>query len=644
MTPRPSAPTRRHLQKGAELIHDGRTYLVLQLVDLDVVHAQDVETGEKTTLHLKAVSAANSVVPAESQQDAANADASAPYQNDPLSVTEFEWSMAKRWQEVLAPMLNQARPDKAYYAKAAQTLGVSTATIYRRLKEYKKSLQTTSFLDMPRPGGQGKSRIPEDVEKIITQCIETHYLSDQKWSPAAITKEVRRLCHLANLPGPAENTIRLRIGWVDIKRQVKERHGAMAAREFDPMKGSIPDADWPLAIVQVDHTLLPVIIVDDEHRLPIKRAWITLAIDCFSRVCLGMHVSLDAPSAMSAGLCISHAMLKKDRWLRQLKLEDAEWPFYGVMQVLHMDNAREFRGDTLKMACNEYAIDTHFRPVKRPNYGAHIERLMGTVTQRLKTVKGSTFSNVNEKGEYDSEANAEMTLDELERWLVLMFAAYHRDDHKGIGMSPIRKWKQGILGTDKIRGIGLPLVPTDEEKLRIDFMPVHLHGIYDYGVVLDGVHYFHDVLRPWMNQKDPKHPKTGRKFPFRRDPRDASQLYFFEPKLKRYYAIPYRDSSLPRVSVWELRAGRKAARQNGVDLANEREVFKFITRQREVEAESSAKTKAARIARQKLQQHDKAKAQQKDLLPKSSPITPTSTQAAIKGYDPSTVRPIDDDY
>jgi hypothetical protein len=106
----------------------------------------------------------------------------------------------------------------------------------------------------------------------------------------------------ANLPLPAINTIRTRLGRTNGRERMKKREGDAKAHDlYDPIKGTIPDAEWPLALVQMDHTLLPV-IVDDVHRKSIRRAWITLAIDCNTRVCLGMHLSLDAPSAMSAGM------------------------------------------------------------------------------------------------------------------------------------------------------------------------------------------------------------------------------------------------------------------------------------------------------------------------------------------------------
>lgn len=315
-------------------------------------------------------------------------------------------------------------------------------------------------------------------------------------APAETVSEIRRRCSNAGLRLPATNTIRTRLERTKGRKRTLLRHGEAAAYAMhDPSLGSIPDADWPLSLVQIDHTLLPVIIVDDVHRKPINRAWITLAIDVNSRVCLGMYLTLDAPSAMSAGMCISHAILPKEAWLRRLNVTSVEWPVWGVMGVLHMDNAREFRGDMLKVACRQYDIDMHLRPVKKPRYGAHIERLMGTVTQGLKSIKGATFSGPQEKGEYDAEGNACMTFSEIERWLILFFAKYHIETHNGIGMSPLRKWREGLLGTKNKPGRGLPARRLDEEELRINFTPWIERTIQDYGVLIDDVHYYHDVLR-----------------------------------------------------------------------------------------------------------------------------------------------------
>ena len=71
-------------------------------------------------------------------------------------------------------------------------------------------------------------------------------------------------------------------------------------------------------------------------------------------------------------------------------------------------------------------------------------------------------------------------------------------------------------------------------------MPLKQRAVTVNGIVVDNISYFRDVLRPWINTKE----KDGhrRRFVVRRDPRDISVVHFFDPELKQYFAIPYRDT------------------------------------------------------------------------------------------------------
>jgi putative transposase len=145
-------------------------------------------------------------------------------------------------------------------------------------------------------------------------------------------------------------------------------------------------------VVQIDHTPVDIILVDDIHRRPVGRPWITLAIDVFSRVVAGLYVSFDPPGAMAVGLCLAHAILPKETWLAQHEVTTA-WPVWGVMNVVHADNAKEFHSRMLTKACENYDIDLQWRPMAKPHYGGHIERLLGTFNQDIHTLPGTTFSN-----------------------------------------------------------------------------------------------------------------------------------------------------------------------------------------------------------------------------------------------------------
>ena len=46
-------------------------------------------------------------------------------------------------------------------------------------------------------------------------------------------------------------------------------------------------------LLQMDHTLVDVVVVDEVDREPIGRPWLTLALDVATRAVPGFHLSLD---------------------------------------------------------------------------------------------------------------------------------------------------------------------------------------------------------------------------------------------------------------------------------------------------------------------------------------------------------------
>lgn len=69
----------------------------------------------------------------------------------------------------------------------------------------------------------------------------------------------------------------------------------------------------------------------------------------------------------------------------------APWGDQGLMDRLHLDNAREHHSKALKRGCRTYSIALEYRPRKRPHYGAHIERLIGTMMGAVHLLPGTTF-------------------------------------------------------------------------------------------------------------------------------------------------------------------------------------------------------------------------------------------------------------
>ena len=56
-------------------------------------------------------------------------------------------------------------------------------------------------------------------------------------------------------------------------------------------------------------------------------------MDVFSRMVLGFYISFDPPGALSTGLCISHAILPKEKWLARFGIT-TPWPCWGLPKTI----------------------------------------------------------------------------------------------------------------------------------------------------------------------------------------------------------------------------------------------------------------------------------------------------------------------
>ena len=548
---------------------------------------------------------------------------------DLVSVSEDEWREAVKRFQALKPLLSMeaAQRTLADVERTARVLGRHPVTVYRWIENYKRTGRLSVFL-RKRRSDRGASRLPNTVDKIIDGAIKKIYLKAESPHMTAVIEEVHLQCFKHNIKKkPHPNTIRARIAMLSDRLKLEKRKGRKAAAEkYEPIKGHFPGADYPLAVAQIDHTPMDVIVVDEEHRQPIQRPSLTVVIDVHSRMVLGFAIYLEKPSAFTAGLAIVHAVLPKEDWLAGVGVQ-AEWPCWGKMRKIHCDNAKEFRGSVIGRACQDHGITVEHRPPREPRYGGHIERGFGTWLTRARRLKGTTFSNVEKKGDYDSEGRAIMTRAALEKWFTIYVAkVYANSFHSGIKTTPLAKYKEGILGAGERPGIGLPDRIAEPTAFMLDFMPYEERTIQEYGVVIDYIFFFDDALRPWIHALDPEDTKRARKFTFRINPRDMREIYFRDPTSNSYIPIPYRDRTLPPVSRWEIQAAEKRLREAGYARVDQALIFEAVEEMRSVEQEAEYKTKKARRAREMRDRPPRK--------PSATPPKPGSRAAGIVETDP----------
>lgn len=573
------------VEPGAQVFVGPRKYRVTHMLSIDSVLAEDMETGASARLRIETLS---TIVSAEDASDAGGF---------PIhQYSKEEWSVAQKRFEALRPMIDHPIRSRTEVEKLAKAAGVHVATYYKWLAAYHDAGHVAALVPRKRGAAKGQKHLAADQELVISSVVEDMYLKKQRHSPKEVVDEVLLRCKRAKITAPAPSTIRRRLRELSPAMTLRRRGFKDKARDvYEPIRGSFPGAEFPLSVVQIDHTPLDVIVLDEVHRKPIGRPWLTLAIDVYSRMIVGLYVTLDKPSATSVAMCISHAMTPKSEYLAALGVE-GNWPVWGQIGTLHADNAKEFKCKAVTRGCQANHIDMQWRPVKKPHYGAHIERYMGVVATELKKVPGTTFSNTQQRKGYDSEKEAVCTMKEVEAYLVeFIVNNYHQRSHSQLQeASPTRIWQQGIVGTSERPGIGAMPIVGDPGRIRMDFLPYFEITIQRSGVRLENVFYYDPVLDPYIGATMPDDPNTKRKFIFARDPRDVSQIYFLDPKADRYTPIPYRDLSHPPVSASELREVTKALRAENKGEVDEHRIFSSIQRNRDRINASTESTKAAR--------------------------------------------------
>lgn len=486
------------------------------------------------------------------------------------------WAAAQRTAEVLSKLPD--RPSEAAIGAAMEALGVSRPTLYRWLKRFRQTGRTSALLPRHRGPQKGMMPLPPEVLTIVEGHFQDFYATRRRPTRTRLWREVAADCRRQGLVVPSIRRLGRWLATQDQADLLRRREGKDKSEPVFLATPGTLTADAPLDIVEIDHTKVDVTIVDPATRQPIGRPTLTLAIDVNTRMAMGFHLSLEAPSLTAVALCLTHAVMDKTAWLAARGI-GAAWPAQGIPKVIHVDNGAEFHALAFERACAEHRIDLSYRPPGTPRFGGHIERLIGTMMGAVHLIPGSHFSNVRERGDLDPEARATMTLRELETWLALeIVGVYHARSHRALAVPPNAAWAARI-GAVAMRQ------PADPRQFLIDFLPAERRVLRR-----DGLHLFH--IRYWSDELRRLMGRSPDKVTIKYDPRDLSRV--FVKLTEGYVEARPADLTRPAIALWEHNAALAALREAGRRAVDEDLIFSTILAQRALVEAAEHATKAAR--------------------------------------------------
>lgn len=374
----------------------------------------------------------------------------------------------------------------------------SEGTVRRWQQKYRASGNTVGLL--PRHSKKGrKSVIEGELEGLLEDVLDKIWLKREKVPITHVLRSLEQRIHDMNnfraeskrLAVPSGSTVRRYIDALDheyVYREQKGKHAA--AREFRSAIGMVNakklNNRW-----EIDHTPLDVLLVDEDTGLVIGRPWLTVVIDRESRVVMGYLLHLLAPSLESVLRVIETAIRPKERILAKYPSLTGSWPCHGFPLRIVPDNAAEFHAKNLMQGFAELGIEVLFPPSRSPKHKGAVERFFRTLAEDLiHTLPGTTFSNIDERGDYLSTELACLTLPELEKvllkWIVEI---YHNKPHRSLrGKAPIEHWK-ALQSTRNLH------LPADLDDLEAVLSVRAERECFHYGVEISGIKYNSEELQ-----------------------------------------------------------------------------------------------------------------------------------------------------
>jgi putative transposase len=433
-----------------------------------------------------------------------------------------------------------------------------------------------------RSRGNRNDRYPAAVIEFCEQSISAKYLSRTRNSIQQTLEdtlhrvkkenELRPACDA--LPLPTRRLIARMIANIPAFDKHAARYGHdSAVKAFRSVKGhSVVEA--PLERAEIDHTLLDLMVVDDQSGLPLGRPSVTACIDCYSRCILGIYIGFNPPSYQSVAACLKDCFLPKVNLQRDYPGIVNEWPAYGVMHNLVVDGGLEFYSKSLEQVCLSLNINWIAAPRRTAWFKGRIERFLGTMNRAVAHgVPGTTFSNIFEKGDYDPAKHAVIPLSTLRKVVRLWIAdVYHQQVHRSLQTTPAKMWISSIRPED-IR------LPDETTQLDVVMGRVESRSLTHKGIEFEGLFYNSPELTELRRKEG-----TNLTVEIRITEDDIGSIYVLSPKASKAYAVPALDCEYASgMSLWQHKVIKNYQRQHfdrdyGVDgwLQAKNEIARLI--------------------------------------------------------------------
>ncbi|SFG66114.1 integrase catalytic domain-containing protein [Neptunomonas qingdaonensis] len=377
------------------------------------------------------------------------------------------------------------------------------------------------------------------------QAVNQKYLRPERPSIASVYEYYRDLITLANkgvVQGKVMHVSRSgfynRINKLPPYDVALKRYGKQYAdRKYRPVGAHIT-LTRVMERVEIDHTPLDLILLDDELNIPLGRPYLTLLIDSYSHCVVGFYLGYREPSYDSVCKALLNACLDKSYVKKQYPHIQHDWECSGKIETLVVDNGAEFWSKNLDQLCRVVVSDIQYNPVAHPWLKPLVERFFGTVNKKLLvSIPGKTFSKIDDLKDYNPKKDAVMRfsafIDVFYKWII---DVYHRSANARETHIPYLSWQIGVSEFPPAQYTG-----ETAERLIIELGQTFELVLRKGGLHLKGIHYENDELVEYRRSTSLPSGKKSLKLLVKLNPMDMSCIYVYLKDQDRYIKVPSVD-------------------------------------------------------------------------------------------------------
>lgn len=345
---------------------------------------------------------------------------------------------------------------------------LSSISLYRWWSRWYHSGRDIRVLANRNPGCKGHRKFNDDFKAIFNEVLNENYLIREKCSKYAfhLTLCSKILLHnqtaITPINTPSRATTYRMLSKLDLYTVMASQHGYKKADQYFRVVGKGVHTKYILERVEIDHTPLDIIVISEETKLPIGRPYLTCLFEVGAKMPLGIEIGFEPPSYLSVIRALKQAILPKNEITHHYPDIQHIWPAFGIPTTLVCDNGLEFHSEQLNRVCSELNIELIYCPKHEPNYKGSIERFLGTLNSQVcHRLKGTTFSNINKRGDYKSANEACITLEKLKEIIYLwLIDDYCQSPHKALKATPFLAWQDGLKKIE-------PILPESKQALEL---------------------------------------------------------------------------------------------------------------------------------------------------------------------------------